>query len=111
MDYELPSGVMRKNRSITRYAQEHRSTAEREERLSYKMKSKAVWVAEKETEKNKNGDTWAKQELKAIKKWSWYFIQLFVLMLTLYYHTSFFFYIFSYLSFFFLYLFTSSCSD
>lgn len=37
VDYELPSGVMRKNRSITRYAQEHRSTAEREERLSYKM--------------------------------------------------------------------------
>lgn len=31
------------------------------------MKSKTVWVAEKETEKNKNGDTWAKQELKAIK--------------------------------------------
>lgn len=27
-----------------------------------------MWVAEKETEKNKNGDTWAKQELKAIKK-------------------------------------------
>lgn len=50
-----------------------------------------MWVAEKETEKNKNGDTWAKQELKAIKKWSWYFIQLFVLLLTLYYHTSFFF--------------------
>lgn len=49
-----------------------------------------MWVAEKETEKNKNGDTWAKQELKAIKKWSWYFIQLFVLMLTLYYHTFFF---------------------
>lgn len=48
-----------------------------------------MWVAEKETEKNKNGDTWAKQELKAIKIWSWYFIQLFVLMLTLYYHTSF----------------------
>lgn len=37
VDYELPSGVMRKNRSITRYAQEHRSTAEREERLGYKM--------------------------------------------------------------------------
>lgn len=72
------------------------------------MKSKAVWVAEKETEKNKNGDTWAKQELKAIKKWSWYFIQLFVL--TLYYHTSFYLHIFIFV-FFFLYLFTSSCSD
>lgn len=62
------------------------------------MKSKAVWVAEKETEKNKNGDTWAKQELKAIKKWSWYFIQL---LLTLYYHTFFFLHIFIFLFFFF----------
>lgn len=63
------------------------------------MKSKAVWVAEKETEKNKNGDTWAKQELKAIEKWSWYFIQLFVL--TLYYHTSFYLHIFIFVFFFF----------
>lgn len=65
------------------------------------MKSKTVWVAEKETEKNKNGDTWAKQELKAIKKMVMVFYSTVCANAHLILSYFFFIYIFSYLSFFF----------
>ncbi|CAB1420383.1 unnamed protein product [Pleuronectes platessa] len=66
VDYESSSSVMRRNGSITRYVHECKSAAERGECLGHEshieiLESEDVWVAEKETEKKKNGKTELRQ--------------------------------------------------